>query len=176
MEHWLRQPEVLKEYAKHYETAEVVPDALLEKLMAARAFNMGFATIEYSACALLDMAMHQMDDYSSFDLLEFEKAEMERLGMPKGIVMRHRPCHFQHLFSGSHYAAGYYVYLWAEVLDADCFAAFEESGDIFDKATANRAKEFIYSAGNTQDPAELFRKFRGRDPEITFMLKKKNLE
>jgi peptidyl-dipeptidase Dcp len=176
MEHWLRQPAVLREYAKHYETGEVVPDALLEKLMAARVFNMGFATIEYTACALVDMAMHQLEDYSAFDLLAFEKAELERLGMPQGIVMRHRPCHFQHLFSSSHYAAGYYVYLWAEVLDADCFAAFEETGDIFDPATAQRARKFIYSAGNTQAPDELFRQFRGRDPEITFMLKKKNLE
>jgi len=104
MEHWLKQPKVLKQYAKHFRTGEVVPDDLLEKLEKARAFNQGMSTIEYTACALLDMKMHSIDDYSSFDLMAFETAELERLGMPQGIVMRHRPCHFQHLFSGSHYA------------------------------------------------------------------------
>ncbi len=175
MEHWLRQREVLKQF-KHYETGEVLPDALIEKLEKARTFNQGFATIEYTACALLDMAMHSIDDYSTFDLMAFEKAELARLGMPQGIVMRHRPCHFQHLFASSHYASGYYVYLWAEILDADCFAAFLETGNVFDKGTAQKAREFIYSAGNTVAPDELFRKFRGRDPEISFMLKKKGLE
>ena len=95
--------------------------------------------------------------------------------MPQGIVMRHRPTHFQHLFASSHYAAGYYVYLWAEVLDADAFAAFKEKGDIFDPATAKACRECIYSSGNSDDPAELFRRFRGRDPVIDFMLKKKGL-
>lgn len=152
-----------------------MPDELLEKLKKAQTFNQGFATIEFTICALLDMYMHQIEDYSTFDLVEFEKKELERLGMPQGIVMRHRPAHFQHLFSTSGYAAGYYVYQWAEVLDADVFAAFEESGDIFDPETAEKARKFIYSAGNTVAPDELFRQFRGRDPEISFMLKKKGL-
>lgn len=175
MEHWLEQPEVLKEYARHYETGEPVPDELLKKLQAAKSFNQGFATIEYTACALLDMALHQIEDYEDFDIAEFERKELERLGMPQGIVMRHRPAHFQHLFASSHYAAGYYVYLWAEVLDADAFAAFEESGDIFDPETAKKARMYIYSSGNTVAPDELFRLFRGRDPDIDFMLKKKGL-
>ena len=128
------------------------------------------------ACALLDMALHQMDDYGDdFDLSAFEKTELERLGMPEGIVMRHRPAHFQHLFSTNMYAAGYYVYQWAEVWDADAFAAFEEAGDIFDKDVAKKARQFIYGAGNTMAPDELFRQFRGRDPDINFMLKKKGL-
>jgi peptidyl-dipeptidase Dcp len=175
MEHWLKEPEVLKQFAKHHETAEVVPDELLAKLKAASEFNQGFATIEYTACALLDMAMHQTEDFDSFDLKQFEDAELARLGMPQGIIMRHRPTHFQHLFSGSHYAAGYYVYLWAEVLDADAFAAFKETGDVFDKQTAANVRKHIYSSGNTVEPGELFRRFRGRDPAIEFMLEKKGL-
>lgn len=176
MEHWLEEPEVLKEYARHYETNEAVPDELLAKLKAAKSFNQGFEAIEYTSCALLDMAMHQLEDYpDDFDLAKFEQDELERLGMPKGIVMRHRPAHFQHLFSSSHYAAGYYVYLWAEVLDADVFAAFKETGDVFDKETAEKARKFIYSSGNTVAPDELFRMFRGRDPDIKYVLEKKGL-
>jgi len=176
MEHWIDQPEVLKEHCKHHETGEPVPDDLLAKLKAAKNFNQGFATIEYTACALLDMALHMQSDYDDdFDLTKFEDTELGRLGMPQGIVMRHRPAHFAHLFASTYYAAGYYVYLWAEVLDADAFAAFEETGNVFDPEVAKKCREFIYSAGNTQAPDELFRKFRGRDPEIEFMLKKKGL-
>ena len=152
-----------------------VPDELLAKRKAAACFNQGFATIEYTACALVDLALHLQPHYDDFDLQRFEEKELARLGMPQGIVMRHRPTHFQHLFSCSDYASGYYVYLWAEVLDADAFAAFKEKGDIFDPATAKAARECIYSSGNSADPAELFRRFRGRDPSIDFMLKKKGL-
>jgi peptidyl-dipeptidase Dcp len=176
MEHWFAQPAILKQYARHCQTGEPVPDELLDKLKAAKSFNQGFATIEYTACALMDMALHQLDDYGDdFDISSFEETELARLGMPQGIVMRHRPAHFAHLFASNHYAAGYYVYLWAEVLDADAFAAFEETGDIFDKDVAHKARKFIYSAGNTEAPDELFRQFRGRDPDINFMLKKKGL-
>eukprot|EP00548_Thalassiothrix_antarctica_P003456 CAMPEP_0194139644 /NCGR_PEP_ID=MMETSP0152-20130528/9261_1 /TAXON_ID=1049557 /ORGANISM="Thalassiothrix antarctica, Strain L6-D1" /LENGTH=677 /DNA_ID=CAMNT_0038837567 /DNA_START=383 /DNA_END=2416 /DNA_ORIENTATION=- len=175
MEHWFEQRDVIKKYAQHYKTSEQVPDDLLDKLDAAKSFQQGFQTIEYSACALLDMALHQISDYNDFDLQEFEQNELNRLGMPQGIVMRHRPAHFQHLFSTNAYAAGYYVYQWAEVLDADAFAAFKETGDIFDPDTALRARKYIYSAGNTIPPDELFRKFRGRDPDINFMLRKKGL-
>lgn len=174
MEHWLRQPEVLQNF-KHHETQEQVPKDLLDKLMAARNFNQGFATIEYTACALLDMAMHMQENYESFDLRKFEEAELKRLHMPQGIIMRHRPTHFLHLFASAHYAAGYYVYLWAEVLDADAFDAFLESGSVFNKEVADRCRKYIYSAGNSQAPDELFRLFRGRDPIIDPMLKKKGL-
>ena len=119
--------------------------------------------------------MHMQASYDDFNLSKFEEDELTRLGMPQGIIMRHRPTHFQHLFSGSHYAAGYYVYLWAEVLDADAFDAFLESGDIFSPSVAKKARDFIYSAGNSQDPAELYKRFRGRDPVIEPMLKKKGL-
>merc|ERR1711959_478248 len=149
---------------KHHETGAVVPDELLAKRKAASCFNQGFDTIEYTACALVDMAMHLQPNFDNFDILDFEEKELGRLGMPQGIVMRHRPLHFNHLFSGSSYAAGYYVYLWAEVLDADAFGAFTDAGDIFDKETAARVRKHIYSAGNTVEPGELFRRFRGRDP------------
>jgi len=175
MEWWFEEPEVLKKYARHYESGEEVPQDLLDKLKAAKSFNQGFETIEYTSCALLDMAMHSLDNYEDFDMSKFEEKELARLGMPQGIVMRHRPAHFQHLFSTSSYAAGYYVYLWAEVLDADAFAAFRESGDVFSPEVAEKARKYIYSAGNTVAPDELFRRFRGRDPNIQFMLEKKGL-
>ena len=175
MEHWFSERQVLKKYARHFESDEPVPNELLDKLDAAKSFNQGFDTIEYTICALLDMSMHQLDNYDDFDLVEFEKNELARLGMPKGIVMRHRPPHFFHMFATNYYAAGYYVYLWAEVLDADAYGAFVEAGDIFDKDVAEKARKFIYAAGNTEAPDELFRKFRGRDPDISFMLKKKGL-
>mmetsp|Transcript_43020 Transcript_43020/g.130976 ORF Transcript_43020/g.130976 Transcript_43020/m.130976 type:complete len:815 (-) Transcript_43020:154-2598(-) len=171
-------PEVLKEHARHYETNEPVPDELLAKLKNARSFNQGFDTIEYTACALLDMAIHSLDDYGDddFDISAFEERELERLGMPQGIVMRHRPAHFAHLFASQYYASCYYVYLWAEVLDADAFGAFEEApGGIFDPEVASMARRYIYGAGNTEAPDELFRKFRGRDPDVRFMLEKKGL-
>jgi len=175
MERWLERPEVLKKYARHCETGEPIPDELIGRLKAAKNFNQGFGTIEYTACALLDMAMHMKEDYDGFDMGKFESEELDRLGMPRGIVMRHRPAHFSHLFSGGYYAACYYVYLWAEVLDADAFGAFEEAGDAFDADVAERLRRYIYSSGNTAPPDELFRKFRGRDPDAKFMLEKKGL-
>ena len=179
LEHWFSEPEVLQAHAKHYETGEPVPNELLEKQKAAQSFQQGFATIEYTICALMDMALHhKVASYESedgFDLLKFEEEELERLGMPQGIVMRHRPPHFSHLFASEMYAAGYYVYLWAEVLDADAYAAFSETGNPFDPKVAEKARRFIYSAGNTEDPQELFRQFRGRDPQLEFMLAKKGL-
>lgn len=177
LERWLDSPEVLREHARHHETGEPVPDELLEKLRAAKSFNQGFATIEYTACALLDMALHSLAEYGDdFDITEFEERELDRLGMPQGITMRHRPAHFAHLFASQYYASGYYVYLWAEVLDADAFGAFEEAeGGVFDGGVAERARRFIYGAGNTVAPDELFRRFRGRDPDVKFMLEKKGL-
>jgi len=174
MEHWLKQPEVLSRL-KHHETGEALPQKLLDQLNAAQLFNEGFNTIEYTACALLDQTMHMQQDYSAFDLSEWETSELARLDMPRGIIMRHRPTHFQHLFTSSQYAAGYYVYLWAEVLDADAFDAFKEAGDVFDPEVARRARAHIYAAGSSQAPDQLFRLFRGRDPVIEPMLKKKGL-
>jgi len=175
MEHWLEEPEVLKEYARHFETGEPVPDELIRKMKKAKSFNQGFATIEYTSCALLDMLLHQVEDYENFDITAFEREELGRVGMPQGVVMRHRPAHFSHLFASTGYAAGYYVYLWAEVLDADVYAAFQETGNVFDPEMAERVRKYVYSAGNTEAPDELFRKFRGRDPDIQYMLEKNSL-
>jgi len=167
---------VLKKHAKHYQTGEVVPDDLIKRFKAAELFNEGFATIEYTACAMLDIALHSLSAYDDdFDLAEFEKYYLKEQGMPQGIIMRHRPAHFLHLFASSSYASGYYVYMWAQVLDNDVFAAFEESGDVFDAKTAERCRNCIYSKGNTVAPQELFKMFRGRDPDATFMLKNSGL-
>mmetsp|Transcript_7875 Transcript_7875/g.16105 ORF Transcript_7875/g.16105 Transcript_7875/m.16105 type:complete len:705 (+) Transcript_7875:141-2255(+) len=176
MEHWLEEPVVLKEHAKHYKTGETVPDDLLARLKAASLFNEGFATVEYTACALLDMAVHSLSEYDDdFDLSEFEKKYLAEIGMPQGIVMRHRPAHFAHLFASSSYASGYYVYQWAQVLDNDVFAAFQETGDVFDAETAERCRRCIYSAGNTVAPQDLFKAFRGREPDTSFFLKNKGM-
>jgi peptidyl-dipeptidase Dcp len=145
----------------HYETNEVIPDELLDRLMKARSFNQGFESVEYTASALVDQALHSAPA-KGLDIAAFEAAELARLGMPQGIVMRHRPAHFSHLFSGASYAAGYYVYLWAEVLDADGFDAFLETGNPFDPETARRLRQFVYSSGNSIEPGFAFRSFRGR--------------
>jgi len=175
-EHWLGEPAVLNKHARHYVTNEVIPEDLLDKMKKAKCFGQGFQTIEYTSSALVDIALHHKCVASDdLNIGEFEKTELARLGMPQGIVMRHRPAHFQHLFASSAYASAYYVYLWAEVLDADGFDAFLETGDCFNKEVADRVRKYIYSAGNSYDPAEAFKLFRGRDPAIEPMLRKKGL-
>ncbi len=170
-EHWLSRPEVLKRFAFHAKTGKPMPDKLLERLKAARKFNQGFATVEFTASALLDMELHALADGTGLDVTKFEKEKLASIGMPSEIVMRHRIPHFMHIMGG--YAAGYYSYLWSEVMDADAFAAFEETGDVFDAATARRLKEHIYSAGNRRDPLEAYVAFRGRPPKIEGLLKKR---
>ena len=174
-EHWLSEPEVLKRHARHHATGEPIPDALVAKLHEARRFNQGYETVRYTASALVDMAAHARLSADALDVVDFERAELERLGMPAGVGINHRLTHFQHLFSGSSYAAGYYVYLWAEVLDADGFDAFHEAGSPFDQAVAMRLKTFIYASGNSLEPAEAYRAFRGRAPTVEPMLRKKGL-
>lgn len=174
-EHWIEQPSVLREHARHYQTGEPIPDALIERVQRARRFNQGFETVEYTACALLDLALHTRGDADGVDITEFEREELARIEMPKEIVLRHRLPHFGHLFSGDGYAAGYYVYLWAEVLDADGFDAFVEAGDIFDRAVADRLLRYVYSAGNTLEPGAAYRAFRGRDPAVEPLLEKRGL-
>ena len=173
-EHWLSVPETLRRYARHYRTGEALPEALLERLLAARNFNQGFATVEYAACALLDLDLHARPDPEGLDIARFETEFLAKIGMPPEIGLRHRPAHFQHLFAGNGYAAGYYAYLWAEVLDADGFAAFAEAGDPFEPGLAARLKA-IYSAGDTEDPMALYRAFRGREPEIAPLLTQRGL-
>ena len=174
-EHWLLEPEVLKRHARHIETGEPMPDDLIERLAQARRFNQGFETVEYTACALVDMALHAQAAVDGIDITAFERDELKRLGMPREIVMRHRLPHFLHLFASSAYAAGYYVYMWAEVLDADGFDAFREAGNPFDPAVAERLRRYVYAAGNTLEPGAAFRAFRGRDPKVEAMLAQRGL-
>jgi peptidyl-dipeptidase Dcp len=174
-EHWLEVPQTLRRYARHYRTGEPLPEGLLQRLLAARNFNQGFATVEYTACALLDLDLHWRADDAALDIARYERDFLTRIGMPPAIGLRHRPAHFQHLFAGSGYAAGYYAYLWAEVLDADGFAAFEEAGDPFAPALAARLKA-VYSAGDSADPMALYRAFRGRDPAIEPLLAQRGLD
>ncbi|HUC70771.1 MAG TPA: M3 family metallopeptidase [Stellaceae bacterium] len=174
LEHWMSAPEILRKYARHYQTGEPIPEALLRRLLAARTFNEGFATVEYTASALIDLELHRDRHPENLDPDRFEREFLEKFGVPREIGLRHRPAHFQHLFAGGGYAAGYYAYLWAEVLDADGFAAFTEKGDVFDPALAARLGD-IYSAGDTRDPMELYRAFRGRDPDIAALLRQRGL-
>jgi len=175
-EHWLEVPEILQKYARHARTGEPMPKPLLDRLLATRTFNQGFATVEYTACALVDLDLHSAPATGTLDVTDFERKSLDALHMPAEIVMRHRLPHFQHLFSGGGYAAGYYSYMWSEVLDADAFEAFEETGNAFDPATAKRLRDFIYSAGNLRDPAEAYKAFRGRLPAVDALLKKRGLD
>ena len=175
-EHWLERPEVLRRFARHYRTGEAIPEDQLRRLIAARTFNQGQATVEYVASALIDLDMHLRPATDEpFDIGRFEQEALARIGMPGEIVMRHRPTHFQHIFAGSGYAAAYYSYLWSEVLDADAFAAFEETGDIFDPGTAKKLHDHVYAAGGSRDPAELYTAFRGRLPTPEKLLERRGL-
>jgi peptidyl-dipeptidase Dcp len=174
-EHWLSEPEVLKRHARHYQTGEPIPDALVAKLLEARLFNQGYETVRYTASALVDMAAHALTAPEAPEVVDFERAELQRIGAPASTGINHRLTHFQHLFAGSGYAAGYYVYLWAEVLDADGFDAFVEAGNPFDAAVAARLRQFIYSSGNSLEPSAAYRAFRGRGPVVEPMLKQRGL-
>ena len=173
-EHWMSAPETLRTYARHHRTGEPIPEDLLRRLLAARNFNQGFGTVEYTAAALLDLEFHTLADADGLDVGAFERRVLDKIGMPEEIAVRHRPTHFQHLFAGSGYAAGYYAYLWAEVLDADGFEAFAEAGDLYHPDLAARLKD-IFSAGDTRDPMELYTAFRGREPGIQALLKHRGL-
>jgi peptidyl-dipeptidase Dcp len=175
-EHWLDRPEILRRFARHYRTGEPMPEDQLRRLVAARTFNQGQATVEYVASALIDLDIHVRPETDQvFDIVGFEQATLARIGVPDEIVMRHRPAHFQHIFAGNSYAAAYYSYLWSEVLDSDAFAAFEETGDIFDSGTAKKLHDHVYAAGGSRDPAELYSAFRGRLPTADGLLKRRGL-
>jgi peptidyl-dipeptidase Dcp len=173
-EHWLTVPQVLEKHALHYRTGEPMPRALLDKMLEARTFGAGFNTVEFTASALVDMAYHARADAPE-DPLVFEAETLARLNMPDAIVMRHRTPHFQHVFSGEGYSAGYYSYMWSEVLDADAFQAFEETGNVFDPAMAERLHKYIYAAGGSADPEELYTAFRGKMPSPDAMMEKRGL-
>lgn len=174
-EHWLEQPDILKRFACHHETGSPMPDHLIEKIMAAATFNQGFATVEYLASALVDMAYHGPDYTPDVDPITFEAETLTRIGLPSEITMRHRAPHFLHIFAGDGYSAGYYSYMWSEVLDADAFAAFEETGDIFDRATADRLLEHVYAAGGKHKGSEAYRNFRGKLPAVDGLLRQRGL-
>jgi peptidyl-dipeptidase Dcp len=171
-ENWLLTPEILSRFARHYQTGEVMPQALVDRIVAARQFNQGFETVEYLSSALVDMALH-IDPEGQVDPDAFERQALENLGMPREIVMRHRLPQFGHLFSSDAYSAGYYSYLWSETMDADTWAAFEEAGNVWDPATARRFAETLLATGNETDRAEAYRAFRGRDPDVNALLRKR---
>ena len=174
-EHWLLRPEILGRFALHATTGAPMPQALIDRLIAARDFGQGFATVEYAASAIVDLELHTRPDIAGRDPMALEAEILAGIGMPQAIAMRHRTPHFAHVFSGEGYAAGYYSYLWSEVLDADGFAAFEEAGDAFAPDLAARLATHVYAAGNRRDPAAAFRAFRGRDPEVGALLRKRGL-
>jgi len=174
-EHWQERPEVLQKFARHYQTGEPLPEDLLQRFLAARKFNQGFATVEFVSSALVDLEFHTQPAAASRDVRAFEQAELKKIGMPEEIAMRHRPTQFGHIFTGDHYAAGYYSYMWSEVMDADAFGAFEEAGNIFDPATAKRLHDDIYSTGGSVDPEAAYVAFRGREPEPDALLRRRGL-
>ncbi|CAM2148608.1 peptidyl-dipeptidase Dcp [Pararobbsia alpina] len=174
-ENWAEEPEVLQRHARHIDTGEPIPAALLEKLKRARQFNQAWASVQYVGPALIDMALHSLPNGTPVDIAAFEAEQCAKLGVPADIGQRHYLSHFLHLFSSSSYAAGYYVYMWAEVLDADGYNAFIERGSPFDAPTAERLYRYVYSAGNSFEPGAAYRAFRGRDPKVEPMLAKRGL-
>ena len=175
MEHWAFKPEVLAVYAKHYQTGEVIPADLVEKLVASSKFNQGFATTELAGAALLDIEWHKLNDGKTVNVAEFEKSVAEKLGLPEELTFRYRSTYFKHIFGSDGYAAGYYTYLWAEVLDADGFDLFEEKG-IFDKATADAFRTNILEMGGSDDPMKLYVQFRGQEPNPDALLRNRGLK
>lgn len=174
-EHWVLQPEILRKHARNA-AGEPMPEPMLQALLKARTFNQGFLTVQQLSSAILDMRLHMMADYpAGFDARSWEAAQLNDLGVPEEIGMRHRLAHFSHIFNGG-YSAGYYAYTWAEVMDADGFDAFEETGDIFDPATASRLRQEVLERGNSRDPAESYTAFRGRMPTADALLRNRGLQ
>ena len=174
-ENWASEPEVLKVYAKHYKTGEAIPDELIEKLQKSAHFNQGFATVEYTASAILDIAWHTSEVNENTDARAFEKEQMDHIGLINEIVPRYRTPNFGHIFSGG-YASGYYVYLWAGVLDADAFAAFKESGDLFNPELAAKFRKHILAENGMGEGMEQYMKFRGQEPSIDALLEQRGLK
>jgi peptidyl-dipeptidase Dcp len=172
-EHWLEVPEVLSEFATHAETGEAMPKEMLEKVLGAATYDMGFQTVEYVASALVDLAFH--DGAAPADPMAKQAEVLAEIGMPHAIIMRHATPHFAHVFSGDGYSSGYYSYMWSEVMDADAFAAFEEAGGAFDPERAKALEAHILSSGGSKDPAELYTAFRGRLPGVDALLKGRGL-
>jgi peptidyl-dipeptidase Dcp len=175
MENWGEHPEVLKTYAKHYETGEPIPDELLQKLDASSKFNMGFVTTEYLAASILDMDYHTITEVKELDVNGFEEQSMDRVGLIDEIIPRYKSTYFSHIFSGG-YSAGYYSYIWSEVLDKDAFNAFVESGDLFNQELATSFRENILSQGGSKEAMEMYLDFRGQEPDESALLKARGLD
>jgi peptidyl-dipeptidase Dcp len=175
MEHWVLEPEVLKIYAKHYQTGEVIPEEIVEKLEKSDKFNTGFLTVEYLAAALLDMEYHTIKEPIDLDIRDFEIKAMDKYGLMPEIKPRYRSTYFNHIWAGG-YSAGYYGYLWCGVLDADAFQAFKETGNIFNKEIAAKFEKEILSRGATRDPLDMYLAFRGKEPGIDALLKNRGLK
>jgi peptidyl-dipeptidase Dcp len=173
-EHWAFEPELLKEYAYHWQTGELIPDELVKKLEAASSHNMGFRTTELAGAALLDLQYGKLNPTGDIDIDAFEKEVGDKLGMPAELTYRYRSTYFKHIFGSNEYASGYYTYLWAEVLDCDAFELFKEKG-IFDKETANSFKQNVLQAGGSVDPMKTFVKFRGHQPSVNGLLRNRGL-
>jgi peptidyl-dipeptidase Dcp len=169
LEHWAFEPQMLKIYAKHYKTNEIIPDSLIEKIKNSKYFNQGFAKTEFLAASYLDMDYHILKDINNLDVRAFEQASMDKIGLIPEIKPRYRSTYFNHIFSGG-YAAGYYSYLWSEVLDCDAYYAFVESGDIFNKEVANKFRQNILAPGGKKEADQMYRDFRGKDPDIKYLL------
>ncbi|MBC8029407.1 MAG: M3 family metallopeptidase [Pyrinomonadaceae bacterium] len=172
LEHWLPTPEVLQRFAVHYQTGKPIPQALVDRITKSSTFNQGFITVEYLSAALVDMKLH-LAGARKIDADAFERETLTELGMPKEIVMRHRTPHFSHVFSSDAYSAGYYSYLWSDVITADAFGAFVEGKGPYDATVAERLRKHVFSVGNTIDPAEGYRGFRGREPKVEALMKKR---
>jgi peptidyl-dipeptidase Dcp len=172
MENWVTEPEVLKVFATHYQTGEPIPDELVQKIVNSGYFNQGFETVEYVAASLLDMDWHTLP--FDGDVNAFEKASMERIGLIDEILPRYRSTYFAHIFSGG-YSAGYYVYMWAEVLDADAFAAFRETGELFNPEMAAKFRTLLTKSGS-DDGMVIYRNFRGKDPSVEPLLERRGLK
>ncbi len=170
MEHWALHPDLLKSYAKHYKTGEIIPADLVKKVENSGHFNQGFATAEFIAAAVLDMDYHTLADAGNFDVNKFEEASMLKLGLIREILPRYRSTYFNHIFSGG-YSAGYYSYLWSEVLDSDAFEAFEESGNVFNRELANKFRNEVLAPGGKRDPMEMYKAFREREPKVEALLR-----
>jgi peptidyl-dipeptidase Dcp len=175
MEHWVFEPEVLNQYAKHYLTGEVIPRALVDKITETRKFGSGYRTVEYIAASVLDMDYHTLKEVKDLDVLKFESKSMKQLGLIHQIPPRYRSTYFQHTMTGG-YTAGYYSYLWAEVLDADAYQAFKETGDILNREIATRFRKSILEKGGTKEAMQLYIDFRGKEPAIDALLDDRGLK
>jgi peptidyl-dipeptidase Dcp len=171
-EQWVLTRPILDKFAKHYKTGKPMPQALVDKVTRSSKFNQGYATVEYLSAAIVDMELHTKPD-GVIDPETFERDTLERIGAPKQVAMRHRLPQFNHLFASDAYSAGYYSYLWSEVMDADTREAFAEAGDLFDPTVAGKLRKFILAPGNSTDRGEAYRQFRGRDPDVAALLKKR---